>query len=40
MNEKERQEYLEQYKKEKDKGVPFFPDILFKDAVISLFIFI
>ncbi len=40
MNEKEQQEYLEQYKKEKDKGVPFFPDILFKDAVISLFIFI
>jgi ubiquinol-cytochrome c reductase cytochrome b subunit len=40
MNEKERQEYLEQYKKEKEKGVPFFPDILFKDAVISLVIFI
>lgn len=40
MNEKERQEYLEQYKKDKDKGVPFFPDILFKDAVISLVIFI
>ncbi len=40
MNEKERQEYLEQYKKEKEKGVPFFPDILFKDAVVSLIIFI
>ncbi len=40
MNEKERQEYLEQYKKEKEKGVPFFPDILFKDAVVSLAIFI
>jgi mono/diheme cytochrome c family protein len=40
MNEKERQEYLEQYKKEKEKGVPFFPDILFKDAVVSLLIFI
>lgn len=40
MNEKERQEYLEQYKKEKEKGVPFFPDILFKDAVVSLVIFI
>jgi mono/diheme cytochrome c family protein len=39
MNEKERQEYLEQYKKEKEKGVPFFPDILFKDAIISLVIF-
>jgi mono/diheme cytochrome c family protein len=40
MNEKERQEYLEQYNKDKEKGVPFFPDILFKDAVISLVIFI
>ena len=40
MDEKERQEYLDQYKKEKEKGVPFFPDILFKDAVISLVIFI
>jgi mono/diheme cytochrome c family protein len=40
MNEKERQEYLEQYKKDKENGVPFFPDILFKDAVISLVIFI
>lgn len=40
MNEKERQEYMEKYKKEKEKGVPFFPDILFKDAVISLVIFI
>jgi mono/diheme cytochrome c family protein len=40
MNEKEQQEYLEQYKKEKEKGSPFFPDILFKDAVISLIIFI
>ncbi len=40
MNEKERKEYLEQYKKEKEKGVPFFPDIIFKDAVVSLVIFI
>lgn len=40
MNEEERREYLEQYKKDKEKGVPFFPDILFKDAVISLVIFI
>jgi mono/diheme cytochrome c family protein len=40
MNEKQQQEYLEQYKKDKEKGLPFFPDILFKDAVISLVIFI
>ncbi len=40
MNEKEKQEYLEGYKKAKEKGVPFFPDILFKDAVISLIVFL
>jgi mono/diheme cytochrome c family protein len=40
MNEQEKQEYIEQYKKEKEQGVPFFPDILFKDAVISLLVFI
>ena len=36
MNEKEKKEYLEKYKKDKEKGVPFFPDIIFKDAVVSL----
>jgi hypothetical protein len=30
MNEQEQQEYLEQYKKEKEKGVPFFQDIFLK----------
>jgi len=40
MNEQEKQEYLEQYKKEKAKGVPFFPDIIFKDAVVSIIIFL
>jgi len=40
MNEKEKKEYLEDYKKDKEKGVPFFPDIIFKDVVISLVIFL
>ncbi len=40
MNEKEKQAYLKQYKKDKEKGVPFFPDIIFKDAVVSLIIFL
>ncbi len=39
MQEEEKQRYLEEYKQAKEKGVPFFPDVLFKDAVISLFIF-
>ncbi len=40
MNEKEKQAYLERYKKEKEKGILFFPDLLFKDAVVSLLIFL
>ena len=36
MNEQEKKSYLENYKKAKEKGVPFFPDIIFKDAVITL----
>jgi hypothetical protein len=30
MNEQEKKKYLDEYKKEKEKGVPFFPDIIFK----------
>ena len=40
MNEQEKKKYLDEYKKEKEKGVPFFPDIIFKDSVVSLIIFI
>jgi ubiquinol-cytochrome c reductase cytochrome b subunit len=40
MNEQEKKAYLEDYKKAKEKGVPFFPDIIFKDAVASLIIFL
>lgn len=40
MNEQEKKEYLEKYKKEKKKGVPFYPDILFKDAVAALLAFV
>jgi mono/diheme cytochrome c family protein len=40
VNERERQEYLESYKREKEKGGPFFPDALFKDAVVSLLVFV
>ncbi|MGA9192716.1 MAG: c-type cytochrome [Anaerolineales bacterium] len=38
MNEQDKQEYLEEYHEAKEKGSPFFPDILFKDALISLLI--
>src|SRR3970040_200242 len=40
MKENEQQEYLEKYRQAKEKGVPFFPDVLFKDAVVALLIFI
>ncbi|MGD8403069.1 MAG: c-type cytochrome [Anaerolineales bacterium] len=40
MNEQEKKSYLEKYKKAKEKGVPFFPDIIFKDAVVSLIVFL
>ncbi len=36
MNENAKKKYLESYNKLKEKGVPFFPDILFKDALVSL----
>lgn len=40
MNEQEKQEYLEKYKEAKKKGIPFFPDAIYKDAIISLVIFL
>jgi mono/diheme cytochrome c family protein len=40
MNEKEKKSYLEKYKEAKEKGVPFFPDILYKDAIAGLVVFI
>jgi len=40
MNDQEKKSYLEGYKKAKEKGVPFFPDIIFKDAVVTLIVFL
>ena len=40
MNEQQKKTILERYKKAKEKGVPFFPDILFKDAIVSLAVFL
>jgi mono/diheme cytochrome c family protein len=40
MDEQEKRDYLDQYAGEKKNGVPFFPDIIFKDAVIALIVFI
>ncbi len=40
VNEQEKQVYLEKYKEAKKKGIPFFPDAIYKDAIISLVIFL
>lgn len=40
MDEQQKQKILESYKKEKEKGVLFFPDLLFKDAVVALLVFL
>ncbi len=40
MNEKEKQEYLEKYHEEKEHGVPFYPNIIFKDVVVAFIIFL
>jgi mono/diheme cytochrome c family protein len=40
MNEQEKKTYLERYKEAKANGVPFFPDIIFKDTVAVLILFI
>ncbi len=40
MNEQEKKTYHEKYKQAKEHGVPFFPDIIFKDTVVSLLIFL
>ncbi len=38
MNDQEKRQYLERYQSQKAKGRPFFPDVLFKDAVVSLLV--
>jgi mono/diheme cytochrome c family protein len=40
MREQDRKEYLEKYQEQKKKGIPFFPDALFKDAVVALGLFV
>lgn len=40
MDAKEQREYLERYRQAKENGAPFFPEVLFKDAVVSLAVFL
>jgi mono/diheme cytochrome c family protein len=40
MNEQEKKEYLEAYHKAKEAGPSFFPDVVVKDAVVALLVFL
>lgn len=40
MKKEEKEAYLEQYHHEKENGEPFFPDAIFKDAVVTFLIFL
>ena len=40
MNREEKDAYLEKYKEEKEKGEPFFPYAVFKDALAALIVFL
>jgi quinol-cytochrome oxidoreductase complex cytochrome b subunit len=40
MDEEQKKQYLEKYAQAKQKGVKFFPDIIYKDLLVSLAIFI
>jgi menaquinol-cytochrome c reductase cytochrome b/c subunit len=40
VNEEQKQQYLEKYKKAKRSGVKFYPDIIYKDLLVSFGIFI
>ncbi len=40
MNEEQKREYQEKYQREKDQGVKFFPDIIYKDLLVTFALFI
>jgi quinol-cytochrome oxidoreductase complex cytochrome b subunit len=40
MNEEQKKQYKEKYYQEKQNGVKFWPDIIYKDLVISIALFI
>jgi menaquinol-cytochrome c reductase cytochrome b/c subunit len=40
VNEEQKQKYREKYQQAKQKGVKFFPDIIYKDMIVSFAIFL
>ena len=40
MNEEQKREYQEKYQREKDQGTKFYPDIIYKDLIITFAVFL
>ena len=40
MNEEQKQEYLKKYKQEKEKGIKFYPDVIYKDLLVAFGVFL
>jgi mono/diheme cytochrome c family protein len=40
LDEQQKQKYLEDYKQEKEEGVKFYPDIIYKDLLVAFAIFL
>ena len=40
MKPEERSEYLEEYAEDKKKGIPFFPNAVFKDVLVGLIVLV
>ena len=40
MNEEQKREYLEKYQREKEQGTKFYPDIIYKDIIITFAVFL
>lgn len=40
MNEEQKREYLEKYQREKEQGTKFYPDIIYKDILITFAVFL
>src|SRR3972149_8169550 len=40
MNEQERRQYLEEYHQAKEMGPSFYPEVVVKDAIVALLVFL
>ena len=40
MNEEQKRRYLQKYQQAKSNGIKFFPDIIYKDLLISFALFV